>query len=200
MTKIIVIDPTETDPYAKLVGVLKNPERILEQVGVLMESASQKSFGDQEFGSFKWPGRYPNQTAPFVNLAGAVADWNAGGNIKARRFQPRPALFDTGALAASIRSRVIGRDKVEVGSALDHAAIHQWGGISTQPVTEDVKKKVAKFLLSAEGVAYRPKLRFLLQPGRTSLDTEVVQRPFLGIHEELERDIVATIEEQVAGE
>jgi phage gpG-like protein len=200
VSQIIVIDPTETDPYAELVGKLKNPERILKQIGVLMESASTDAFQRQEFGTFKWPGRYPNQTAPFLNIAGAVADWAAGGDVKARRFQNRPALFDTGALAASIRSQVQGSDRVAVGSALDHAAIHQWGGVSTQPVTKETKQKVAKFLLTERGKPFRDKLRFLLQPNRNALETEVVQRPFLGITSELEEDIVSTVEELVAAE
>lgn len=204
MARFIIVDPSETEPFAEFLGKLENPQVILKQVGALMVSASQRAFGDQKFGSFKWPPRYPNQADPVVNVAGVVADLNLGSPIKARRFQRRKALIDTGALEASIASRVVGKNKVEVGSPLERAATHQHGLVSVQPVTQKAKKGLAKFLLDrakTENPRRDPvtqKLKFLLNPNVNSLSTQVAQRPFLGITDELEGDIVQLVEESFA--
>jgi len=200
VARFVVVDSGKTDPYAELVGRLRRPRALLKQMGAMMESASQEAFTLQRLGDIEWPHRYPNQGEPFVNVAGLVSDLNRGATIKERRFQRRPALQDTGQLGASIRSRVVSDDRVEVGTPLERGATHQYGLTSQQPITPEAKKGLSKWLLSDQGRPFQKKLSFLLMPARRTLDTQVVERPFLGITDELEDDMVELIEEVLASE
>lgn len=200
MTRFIIVDPGKTDPYAELIGRLENPEKILRQMGLLMESTAQEAFKFERLGDIEWPHRYPNQADPFVNVAGLVSDLNRGAKIKARRFDRRPVLFDTGKLAESPKSRVVGKDRVEVGSPFERAAVHQFGLVSQQKVTPEAKKKLSRWLLTDQGRPFQKKLAFLLRPAVRTLDTQVVARPFLGITDQLEDDMVDVIEKSLAGD
>ena len=110
-----------------------------------LEAQSHRTFEDQALGDFAWPERYPNQDDPMVNIAALVNWCNEGNKITSRLFDRRPALKASGNLKQTMYARVKG-DLVEVGSALPYAAVHQWGGTSTQPVGEGTKKEVARFL------------------------------------------------------
>lgn len=179
-----------------------------------LESGAQRAFVEQRLGDRVWPRRYPSSPDPFVNKA-SLLDWlNDGGNILDRHFDRRPALMGSGVLAGSISGRVRG-NVAEVGSAVPYAGLHQWGGTSTQPVTETAKSTIAKFIgweKDSEGdwvpkarqgarqkenaEKYGSQLLHLLFA--SELATEVVQRPFLGITDEMERDIVESLETFVA--
>lgn len=199
MATVIILNPNEPDSFVRVRGALRNKGNMLTRIGALMVAGAQQAFRQQRFGSFEWPGRYPNQSEPVINVAGAVADFAGGASRpKARRFQRRPVLFDRGILRQTIASRNTGEDTVEVGTTTPYAATHQWGLVSTQPVNKDTKKRIAKWLLQDEAKPYRGKMRFLLQPNRSSLDTEVVQRPFLGVTPEMEDDIRRTVEMSIA--
>ena len=199
MATVIVINPNETNPLVKLRGVLDNARPILERIGAIMEAGSQQAFDEQRFGSFAWPERYPNQSSPFISVAGALADFAEGkSEPKGRRFDRRPALRDRGILIGSIRSRVVGTETVEVGSTVPYAATHQWGLISSQPVTKETKQRIAKWLLKPKGAPFRSKMTPLLAKNRTTWDTQVNQRPFLGVTAQMENDIQATVETMIA--
>jgi len=183
-------------------------------VARLLESAAQKAFLDQRLGDFMWPERYPSQEDPFVNIA-ALVNWTSnGGTILNRFFDRRPALMGTGDLMQSISGEVTGHE-VSIGSKLPYAGIHQWGGRSTQPITPTAKKAIGDFIgeeLGAGGKWHRKKrlgprqkenrekywfkLYWLLS--RERLETEVNQRPFLGVTEEAEKSMVEDIEAYVA--
>lgn len=198
MATVIVLNPNQADPFVRLKGALDKPGKILEQIGALLEAGAQDAFVNERLGDFRWPGRYPNQSEPALNVAGAVSDFAKGASEpKGRRFDRRPALRDTGALVGSIRSRVVGEDAVEVGSTLPYAGLHQWGGVSTQRIDSGTKKRMAKWLLKDAGEPFRDKLIPLLHT--ETLDTEVVQRPFLGVTPEMEDDIPRTVETMIAG-
>jgi len=178
-----------------------------------LEAQAQRTFLDQAIGDIAWPERYPNQDDPMVNIAALVNWTSGGGKINSRFFDRRPALYGRGDLKKSISARVKG-DLVEVGSALPYAAVHQWGGTSTQPVGEGTKKEVARFLGAEKKdgkwrMKKKPGARqkenaekywFKLFPllGKDQLETQVNQRPFLGITDENEADMVDQIETFVA--
>ena len=88
------------------------------QVGAIGVSLSQRSFDDQSLGEHIWAARYPDQPAPKVNIAGVVSDLTRGASIKARRFQDRRTLRDTGILQQSIASRIVSDTEVEWGSVV----------------------------------------------------------------------------------
>lgn len=169
----------------------------LVQIGALLESQAQRAFQEQKLGDERWEPRYPNQSEPFMNIAGAVSDWNRGAKIKSRRFQRRPAGIDTGALRGSVRSEVVG-DEVRAGSRLPYASQFQFGGISILKVTKSAKQEAARFLLTAKGKQFRDKLTFILNPNLNQLDTELVPRPFLGITSETEEDIQSAVQESLS--
>ena len=199
MATVVIINTDETHPFVKLRSALTDTKPILTRIGAILEAGAQAAFSDQKFGSVAWPHRYPNQAEPFVNLAGALSDFAAGSsNPKSRRFSRRPAVMDTGRLLRSIRSRVTGRDRVEVGTTVEYAPAHQWGGVTSQPVTDDAKKKIAAWLLTPGGKPYMSKMTFLLQKNRATLDTKVAHRPFLGVTATMEKDITSAVEELVA--
>lgn len=182
-------------------------------VARVLESQSQRAFLEQKLGDFAWPERYPSQEDPFVNIAALVNFTNDGGTIRSRFFDRRPALMGTGDLAGSISGTVKG-DLVILGSSKSYAGIHQWGGTSSQPVTETAKKTIARFIgfekkdgkwkrkkkLGSKQEEQSKKYHFKLLPllAKDQLETQVNQRPFLGITEDNEQEMVDTIEAYVA--
>jgi phage gpG-like protein len=197
MATVIVLNARETDPYVRLRGALSDARRILGRIGVIMEAGSQQAFDDQRLGDWIWPERYPNQSEPFINVAGAVSDFVEGRTSpKGRRFDRRPALRDTSELFGSIRSRVIDDETVETGTTVEHGPVHQWGGISTMNVPAPARSRMVKWLLTDEGAPYQKKLA--KAAGASVLETEVVQRPFLGVTPQMEDDIQDTVERMIA--
>lgn len=184
----------------RLKAALKDPAPALRRIGPILEAGASKAFVEQRFGDFVWPPRYPNQAEPFINVAGALADFNKGATKpKARRFDRRPALRDTGQLLGSIRSALVGKDSVEVGTTVPYAASHQFGLVSTQPIAEGAKKRIAKWLFTDEGEPFKKQMTPLTGPQKV-WDTEVVQRPFLGVTNQMEDEIQDTTEDVLAEE
>jgi phage gpG-like protein len=143
----------------RFVEKLSNPERLLARIGIVLLRESQKAFDRQAFGSVRWARRYPNQTEPIVNYAGAVADLENGPRVKPRRFEARPAAMDTGALRASLSPArgILGKGTftIEVGSTLPYAQIQHGGGETRVPVTAQVKRNLGLFLRGARRKAAR---------------------------------------------
>ncbi len=168
----------------------------LEVIGELGVSAAQAAFSDQEFGSVKWLPRYPNQSGgAFINIAGAVADLSGGGQIKARRFDRRPAGLDSGDMQRTIRSTVLGKNAVEYGATTSYADDFQKGGTSSMPVSDGTKKKLSAFL--AKNPEFKPRLDFVLEIDE--LVTTNVPRPFIGVTDTLASDMIEVVEEYLSG-
>lgn len=133
----------------------KDPSGFLKQVGFLLLSASQKAFVDQKFGSAKWPARMN------PNVPGAMRDLEKGPSIKERRFDPRPAVMDTGTLKRSLspavhsalpRRSAPGLARVTVGTTVPYAAKQHFGSaFESIPVTDTIKKNLAIVLRRARG-------------------------------------------------
>lgn len=187
---VVVVNQDDYDSVVKVIATLKQKEGLLKGIGDMMVAASHQAFDEQRFGSVDWPQRYPNQNPPFLNVAGAVADFSSGrSEPKSRRFNPRPALRDTSSMMLSIAREVTDKETVEIGTNVPYAPIHQFGGVSSQRVSKDTKKRIAKWLLKDKGKPYRDKLLPLLKPNLTTWDTEVNRRPFLGVTPKLADDI-----------
>ncbi len=170
-------------------------EPAMKAIGAILVSSAQKAFREQRLGSIQWPGRYPNQEDPFVNVAGLVSDLAKGSAVAQRRTDRRPALMDTGNLAASFGqggSVQSGKLSVVVGTTVDYAADHQWGLTSSQPVTPTVRDGLTRFIRTERGKRVKDKLGFLFAVDE--LETDIVERPFLGVTDEAEGDIVSTVE------
>jgi phage gpG-like protein len=182
------------DPGAKIrrwERNLEHPEAALKQIGAMMVAESQRAFKDQRFGKKAW------QPRGAINVFGIIADFAAGKKSPpARRFERRPALRDTNALAQSIAFRLVGNDAVEVGSNKDYAGVHKTGGqVESKPITEALQKALWQWL-RRQPKPMQDKLGWLLNKhliGKT-LKMKVPARPFIGITKET----IANVQEAVA--
>jgi phage gpG-like protein len=169
---------------------LAKPTAALKRIGVLMVAESQRSFKTQRLGRNVWPSRAP------INVFGIIADFAAGKRAPPqRRFQRRPALRDTGRLAASISFRLVGTDSVEVGSNLPYAAVHQSGGeTQSEPITQKVRDLLWRWL-KGPGSAYKRRLGWLLNRKFKDqrLTGNVPQRKFVGITKTLLQDVKSIV-------
>lgn len=157
---------------------LDDPAPLLKAVGVILVSESQRAFKAQMFGTRTWPARAP------VNVYGLLADFAAGKRTPpARRFERRPALRDTGRLASSIAWQLVGSAVVEVGSNVEYASVHQFGGrIESVPITDAVRTALWSWLKSTDR-SMRARLGWLLNSKfrNKRLTGKVAARPFVGI-------------------
>lgn len=181
------------EPGAKVQRIeanLDRPNAALKQIGALMVSESQRAFKAQTFGKDAWQARAP------VNVYGIIADFAEGKKKPPeRRFQTRPALRDTGRLAASIAFQVIGSDTVEVGTNLEYASVHQAGGrIESKKITPAVRKALWSWL-KKQSKELKGQLGFLLNKKfeNKSLVGDVPARPFVGVTDQTIEDVEETI-------
>lgn len=154
-------------------NVGKDPRPILVGIGVYLTARAQEAFVQQRRGNVRWkPRRVPN-------VAGIVADLRVGRDPPKRRLDPTPALVDTGRLKSELKSRVTGKNVVEIGTNLPHASKLQFGGKSTQPVPPSVKDALRRLLKKSPWREFDLELEWLLDPDVTTLTTDVPARPFV---------------------
>lgn len=176
---------------------LDNPDKALKQIGALMVAESEYAFREQGMHDKRWPERAE------VNVFGIIADLTLEGRNTPpkRRFDSRPALKDTGRLARSIAFRVVSTNAVEVGTNLEYAAVHNFGGtVESKPITETVQKKLAKWL-RGKGAKYRDKLGFLLSEKMRGekLEMDVPKRQFVGITKQTIQDVAEAVGAHIFG-
>ena len=166
------------------------PEPLLKAIGVFLVGESQRAFRAQKFKGKEW---LPRKTP---NVAGIVRDLMTNSSVKPRRFEPRPALIDTGRLRGSIAYRVSG-NKVEVGTKLSYASLHQTGGESEslpgagKGGNKTLRRNLKDFLARTDDDTLREKLGWLF--GVDSFKINVPARPFLGITQEARKRIQVMI-------
>lgn len=194
-----------------LAASITNPRPILDAIGAMMASRAKASFGAQRRGQYVWPER------AVPNIPGILSDLRESRTPPARRFDARPAGVDKGRLLADISHQVMGRDAVEVGSALPYAGIIQNGGDVDIPITPSMKDalkrwldsldaKAEKSLKRASGVGpssgdfkgyaakqgvaslARKSMGYLLARRVTSITWTVSSRPFVGFDADDLRD------------
>ncbi len=182
---------------------LNSTRRLMSRIGTLVTVDSKRSFIRQRLGTIEWWQRYPGLRKPFINIAGALADFIAGHTDPApSQFKDRPALIYTGALQRSIKSRVLDSTTVEVGSDKPYAALHQEGGTSEQTYGPDTQQRIHDWLFEKRetpgprGGKYKPRqgregyikhLAPLLH--KTTHVQNVIARPFIGVTDEAEAQI-----------
>lgn len=204
----LLLTPTQAGAYRAV--LTRQPELLLKRIGVLLVAQAKRAFVLQRFGAILWPERYPNQTGGKLNVAGAVSDLANGPTIKARRWDARPAGRDTGELMRRLTYRVIG-DRLEVGSDVPYAQKFHAGGESVLPITQAVRANLAIWLrrhrkrvrkaarlagtLGPRGGTPRTFEDRVLGPlfARDVLITSSPARPFVGLTDETEREIVAEL-------
>lgn len=175
------------DKFRRWERNLDNPKAALKQIGALMVSESQGAFRSQKLGDDPWPPR------AVPNVFGIIADFHAGKRKPPqRRFEDRPALRDTGRLAASIAFRLQGSKVVEVGTNLPPAAVlHGGGDVESMPLTEKVQLLMGAWLLTVDDDKVFNRLAPLLHKkwrGKT-LKMEVPERPIVGITKQTIADV-----------
>lgn len=165
---------------------LDDPSAALKQIGALMVAESQAAFREQRFAEKAWDARAP------VNVFGIIADFHQGRTKPPqRRFERRPALVDTGRLRSSISFQLRSPKVVEVGTNLDYAAAHQFGGkVKSKPLTRKVRRALWRWLRNEES-SLRKRLGWLLNrkfEGK-EIEAEVPARPFVGITKQTIEDV-----------
>jgi phage gpG-like protein len=176
------------EKWERMEKLLADPTPLLARVGALVVAESQFAFQAQEFDGEQWPERGGDDG---INLFGLLADMAADRTPPQRRFEPRPALSDTGRLAASINFRVSGKG-VDVGTPMLYAQVHQEGGdTESVPLSTAVQSRLRDWLFSRAGAQYRSKLLWLTMPRVTgaTLTTTVPQRRFIGLTDEVREEI-----------
>jgi phage gpG-like protein len=182
---------------------LENPQALMKKLGAMVLGASLDSFKKQALGDFKWEPRYPTQPPPKLNMAGFVSDFKNGrATPKPIRFVDRPALIDEGyrgGLVSSMTYKPIDSTSFQVGTNKSYASLHQHGGTTSIPISEQMKKGIRNWLYTKKGglkkkaAPYADKVEPLL--GKSSWDQRVIARPFVGIFPTLWHDILKAIEE-----
>lgn len=167
--------------------LVDDPEPILDAMGLVAVSVSRNAFAEQSWDGKAWARRYPWQSAPKLNVAGALADFAEGRSAPLnRRFQDSPAGIDRGSLRDSLSHEVDAGARepwVEVGSVLPYATVQNRGGESTQPVTDQAKRKIAAWIATDRGKPYAEKLAPLLEEMEHT--TQVIGRRFIGVNRRL---------------
>lgn len=157
---------------------LVSPTVALRQIGAFMVAESTRAFREQQFGDRRWTDRR------VPNIFGIIADFHAGRRAPpARRFEARPALQDTGRLAASMASQLVGTDVVEVGTTIGYASVHHRGGrVESETITDTVRTALWSWLRTRSR-EIRQRLGWLLSPNfrGKKLTANVPARPMVGI-------------------
>jgi len=171
MAKVKVAEFIPGRKLKRLDNLLKDRRKVLAALGTVIARDARNAFKMQGIGPFKWKAR----SVPSV--AGIVDDMTRSSTPRSRRFEPRPALLNTGRLQKSIAHRVIGKEAVIIGTNVGYGKTHQQGGISSIKVTDKAKKNLKKFLNTGRGKKLRDKLGFLF--GKSILRVKVPKRTFL---------------------
>jgi phage gpG-like protein len=201
LRRLDAIEKAIEDPERSKIG----QEGLMRRWGALLVSASQDAFVKQTFGGHDWPARYEGMEPPFINIAGALADFEGGrSSPKPSRFQDRPALVDEGlrgGLWGSITYAVPDPRSVQVGTNKPYAQVHNEGGTTQLFIGTEGKKRVQDWL-------FKKKAPFEPRKGREGyvgklwpaavrgvLFQKIAKRPFLGVTEDTAKDLVRATED-----
>ncbi len=204
MAVIATINPEEffRGRIEKLREALKDPSALMKTLGLQGVAESKRAFRSQGLGNIKWPARYGGRVSPFINIAGAIQDFNAGKKQpQPNRFQDRPALIDQGmrgGMLGSLTSRNRGNFVAEWGSNKQYSLTHQEGGDVFLRVNETGKQNGRAWLFKKNQMPRKGKESYakILWPilYKGFLKQTVARRPFLGITDNLESDMIRTVE------
>lgn len=180
--------PGDAPPAASTDDPLRNA---LTQIGATLTARAQARFREQAFGGVAWVAR------KVPNIAGVITDLEAGKEPPSRRWDPRPALQDTGRLKGSITWRLIGDNAVEIGSNLSYAADAQYGAHRVFPLTQRVRDGLRR--LAEQGRDPTGQLAALADGEDETYEIDTPARVFVGIDAQDEKDIRRVIERWFSG-
>lgn len=171
---------------------IKKQRAVLDKIGFMVSQDSRKNFRRGGFGEKPWEPR----SVP--NVPGILSDLQAGSKPKERRWKPGTTLVDTGALRDSISYRVISDDTVEIGTSLDYASLHQFGGETTIQITNEMKRLLAEYFrgLSKQLRRERREIGWLFQ--RDSQTFQIPQRKFLGVTPQMRKKVNELVAKTIA--
>lgn len=188
--KLVTKDKKFLEKLKKFFGLEK---RLKNAIGLDAVAFSQDSFRNQ--GLYK-KGEWPARKTP--NLAGIWRDLNTGQQVKTRRFDPRPALVDTGALRNSITFHWY-EDKMKLGTNRRYGANHQLGLPSTQTKNDpsNFNKGIVRFLRqNKDRLSERDSRQIYSLTQINELTTKPQKRRFLGYTVEKLKKIVTNYKKQ----
>jgi phage gpG-like protein len=205
------------DPNKALLG----GQKLMKWIGAQGVAVSQEAFIKQQLGNIKWPARYEGQAEPKFNYAGALMDWKSGRTApKPNRFVDRPALVDEGmrgGIQGSLTFSVTGPLSVKWGSGKSYAQLQHGGGFVSIPYDNGTKERALNWLYTTKPIKGKVKpVKFRKGPVRGTggkkvqrsayaehvhtllsknpWEQRVQARPFVGITDQLEKDIAASIQ------
>lgn len=165
---------------------LANPEKALKVIGGVIVAESQEAFRESKHGDEAW-----EDTAP-VSVYGIIADFAMGRSAPLQRHIERDKpLIDSGNLSRSVVPKVVSSSAVEVGSNLDYASTHQFGGpIESDTISSDVRTGLWKWL-KKQNAELKSQLGWMLNKKfkGEKLEGEVPARPFVAITPQTIEDI-----------
>lgn len=165
-----------------------DPREILDRVARVLQRSTRDAFRSQRYGKWRWPEVYEGSKGPFINVAGALVDFNEGASApRTRQFQRRPALIDSGDLRASVHTRATGPLTLEQWSTRSDARAHMDGQPVVIPVTEQAKRGIASWLFEQGNTDYTPKLNHLLK--KEKYIVKLHPRPFMGMTDDLKMEL-----------
>lgn len=166
------------EKFERIERALASPDKALKQIGALMQAESLSAFKVQQFGGKPWAERAP------VNVFGIIADFALGRTQPlARRFERRPVLIDTGRLRSSIAWQIAGTHAVEVGTTVEYAPLHQFGGTAKSArMTSPVRTALWKWL-QTQSTDIKRRVGWVLNKKyrNEQVTQQVPARPFLGL-------------------
>jgi len=172
-----------------LADKLQRPREVMEAIGALMQGRAVAAFRQQRRGSKAWAPRM------VPNVPGIVRDLNAGGFPKSRRFEPRPAVVDTGLLRNSITWAVGANGRsVTVGTTVPYAATQNEGGSSDVTLTSGGRRQLTLWLRRDES-ARELGIGWLFS--KPTFTVNVRARPFLVIDRDDRRMIIREVEREI---
>lgn len=187
---------------------VRSKEGLLKQWGAILKETSQRAFVDQSFDGAPWEPLYGGkQEPPFINIAGALADFEGGRSApKPNRFKDRPALRDSQTLMNSMTYEV--KDKtLEYGTVVEHARIHQEGGTTWIKISKEALTRIRSWLWQKK--LYDKKGGMNWRKGREGygkiwnpavkaasggLQHEIIRRPFVGIPPSVAQNLMKATE------
>jgi len=188
MTANIAIELNEED-LEEVRRRFTDPRPVLTALGLVILSKSQNAFKKQRLGRTPWPPRH------VPNVAGIVSDLNRGAKPPSRRFQPRPALVDTGRLRNSLGMQV-GIDAVNVGTDVKYAKDHEQGKTVTIKLTKAGKSGLKVFLKKRPELG--DSLGFLFK--KSTFKVKLRKRPIVEADNDDLNRMVELVERYAAGE
>lgn len=186
---------------------VRSKEGLLKQWGALLKETSQRAFIDQQFDGEPWAPLYGGtQKPPFINIAGALKDFDDGRTApKPNRFQDRPALRDTQTLMNSFSYNVSGK-ALDYGTVVEYARVHQEGGTVQLDISKEALGRVYRWLWKKK-VGDKPREFRKGRSGYAKLwpaainaanglhEVEVAKRPFVGIPQETADRMMAALKD-----